>query len=180
MGLLSSIIPLWWRREGARFRRCSTFLTGSTKIDLGKSQNFFLMLMPLVLVPFTILSFRCSLLPTSKQSIPGSLWAPFQMIRSTKTQALISIYDESKELWGFEKDRETRNPVIEGSEFAYKVDQLLLSTWMCMFKISFIKATNLVQINDDGVKIAAKHVSASDKLRPFICWARPSCSMCST
>ena len=29
----------------------------------------------------------------------------------------------------------------------------------------FVKATHLVQINDDGVKIAAKHVSASDKLR---------------
>lgn len=34
----------------------------------------------------------------------------------------------------------------------------------CVF---FIKATNLVQINDDGVKIAAKHVSASDKLILF-------------
>jgi hypothetical protein len=49
------------------------------------------------------------------------------MRRSTKTQALISMYEESKELWDFEKDRasETRNPVIESSEFAYKVDQFL-------------------------------------------------------
>ena len=43
-------------------------------------------------------------------------------IRSTKTQAVISIYEESKELWDLERDRETRNPVIESSEFAYKVD----------------------------------------------------------
>lgn len=94
-------------------------LTGSTKIDPGKSQNFFLMV---VLLPFTFLSFRRSALSTFKQSIPGSLWAHFQMaIRSTKTQAVISIFEESKELW----DCETRNPVLESSEFAYKVGQLL-------------------------------------------------------
>ena len=81
------------------------------------------MLMPLVLVPPTFLSFRRRFLSTSNQSIPGSLWAQFLMaIRSTKTQAVISIYEESKELWDFEKDR---NPVIEGSEFAYKVRRLL-------------------------------------------------------
>ncbi|KAF8798924.1 hypothetical protein BYT27DRAFT_7122461 [Phlegmacium glaucopus] len=56
-----------------------------------------------------------------------------------KTQALISIYEESKELWNLEKDRESRNPVIKSAEFAYK-------------------ATDLVQINDDGVKSAAKHL----------------------
>ena len=83
------------------------------------------MLMPLVLVPFTFHSFRRSFLSTSKRSIPN-LWVQFLMaIRSTKTHALISIYEESKELWDFEKDRETRNPVIESSEFAYKVDKLL-------------------------------------------------------
>ena len=71
-----------------------------------------------VLLPFT---FRCS----SKQSFQRNIWAQFQMaIRSTKTQAVISIYEESKELWDSEKDRETRNPVIESSEFAYKVSQL--------------------------------------------------------
>ena len=80
--------------------------------------------MPVALVPLTLLSFRRSFLPTSKHSIPKNLWALFQImaIRSTKTQAVISIYEESKELWDLEKDRETRNPVIESSEFAYKVD----------------------------------------------------------
>ena len=81
--------------------------------------------MPLVLVSFTFLSFR-RFLPSFKQSIPGSLWLQIQMaMLSTKTQALIPIYEEeSKELW---EDHETRNPVIESSEFAYKVD-LLCST----------------------------------------------------
>ena len=78
--------------------------------------------MPLVLVSFTFPSFR-RFLPTFKQSISGSLWSQIQMaMLSTKTQALIPIYEESKELW--EDHRETRNPVIESSEFAYKVDQL--------------------------------------------------------
>lgn len=101
-------------------------MTGSTKIELGKSQIFFLMV---VLLPFTFPSFRRSFLSTSKHSIPGSLWAQFQMaICSTKTQAVFSIFEESKELWDFEKDRETRNPVLESAEFAYKVDQLLSRT----------------------------------------------------
>ena len=97
---------------------------GSTKIESRMSQNFFLMV---VLLPFTFHSFRRRFLPTSNQSIPGRLWAQFQMaIRSTKSQAVISIYEKSKVLWDFEKDhRETRNPVIESSEFAYKVDILL-------------------------------------------------------
>lgn len=77
--------------------------------------------MPLVLVPSTFLRFR-RFLPTYKQSTPGSLWAQIQMaVRSISTQALIPIYEESKEVWEFE----TRNPVIESSEFAYKVIQLL-------------------------------------------------------
>lgn len=112
-----------------RFRRFD-------RIDKNRSRtvsDFFLMLMPLELVPFTFLSFRRSLLPTSKLPI-GSL-CPFQMaIHSTKTQAVISIYEESKELWDFEKDRETRNPVIESSEFAYKVEVNFFQTWICMFK----------------------------------------------
>ena len=75
-----------------------------------------------VLLPFT---FRRSFPP--KQPFPGRLWAQFQMaLCSTKTQDVISIYEESKELCDFENvDRETRNPVIESSEFAYKVDILL-------------------------------------------------------
>ena len=80
-------------------------------------------------------------------------------IRSTKTQAVISLYEESKDLWDL--DRETRNPVIESSEFAFKVNQLLSQTPICMVKKPLYKATNLVQINNDGVKLAAKHVSAS-------------------
>jgi hypothetical protein len=92
--------------------------------------------MPLVLVPYTFLSFRRSFLSTSKQFIPN-LWVQFRMaIRSTKTHALISIYEKSNELWDFEKDLETRNPVIESSEFAYKVDQLL-DVNFCMFKLFF-------------------------------------------
>ena len=79
------------------------------------------MLIPLALVRPTFLSFRRSFLSTSRNSLGA-----FQMaIHSTKTQAVFSIYEESKELWDLEKDRETRNPVIESSEFAYKVDQLL-------------------------------------------------------
>jgi hypothetical protein len=80
--------------------------------------------MPAVLLSSAFISFRRSFLSTS---IPGSLWAAQSKmaIRSTKTQPVISIYEESKELWDFEKDRETRNPVIESSEFAYKVNQLL-------------------------------------------------------
>lgn len=40
---------------------------------------------------------------------------------SMKAQELFSIYEESKKLWDLEEGRESRNPVIEGSEFAYKV-----------------------------------------------------------
>lgn len=72
---------------------------------------------------------------------------------------LIPVYEEVKESWDLERDRESRNPVIEGSEFAYKVGSSLCRRELRSLLKPFSKATDLVQINDDGVKSAAKYVS---------------------
>ncbi|KAF8158180.1 hypothetical protein B0H34DRAFT_707741 [Crassisporium funariophilum] len=58
--------------------------------------------------------------------------------QSTNPEEFSSFTEKSGDSWSIEEAAE-RNPVIESSEFAYK-------------------ATDLVSINDDGVKMAAQHI----------------------
>jgi len=57
-------------------------------------------------------------------------------------------------------DLDSRNPVVETSELAYKVIlTLFVKHGYCS---NHLQTTGLVQINDEGVKRAAKHVSTQD------------------
>jgi len=49
------------------------------------------------------------------------------------------------------------NPVVAGSEYAYKVRRQANQYWISIVS-SIRQATNLVQINADGVKVAANYV----------------------
>jgi hypothetical protein len=53
------------------------------------------------------------------------------------------------------------NPVLESCEFAYKVRLVVSEMIFSVVSIFSHQKTNLVQINDDGVKSAAKYVRSS-------------------
>ncbi|KAF7352554.1 Queuosine salvage protein [Mycena venus] len=58
---------------------------------------------------------------------------------------------EKPEIWIDDDSESQRNPVVDGAEFAYQA------------RPPFLKKTNLVHVNDDGVRMAAKHIH--DKIR---------------
>ncbi|PPQ92854.1 hypothetical protein CVT25_004342 [Psilocybe cyanescens] len=60
-------------------------------------------------------------------------------LQNSGVLSLAPISEKSDELWTAQNTTDSRNPVVESSEFAYR-------------------ATDLVRINDDGVKNAAKHI----------------------
>lgn len=55
---------------------------------------------------------------------------------------------------------ETRNPVLESAEYAYQVSRGVFTACYHQNNTSLLtKKTNLLSINEDGVKLAAKYVS---------------------
>ena len=77
---------------------------------------------------------------------------------TTMTQDLSTlVLSEKPDDW-IQDVHELTNPVIESTEFAYKVSSRSTIFEECSADDSVSQSTNLVQVNDEGVKIAARHV----------------------
>ncbi|PPQ75814.1 hypothetical protein CVT24_002676 [Panaeolus cyanescens] len=64
---------------------------------------------------------------------------PTATVTDRPVVASVSLSEKGQDVWSAEHDSQCRNPVVESAEFAYN-------------------ATNLVQINEQGVRLAARHI----------------------